>query len=95
MKLKACFSVAVFVLVGMACGKKIERVIEQGQPGPAGLDGANGEDGNDGTGCSAEELVPSKEFPDGGVVIQCGDEEPLILTNGRDGPKCKKYKKHK
>lgn len=91
MKLKACFSVAVFVLVGMACGKRTTEYV-MGQQGAAGADG---EDGNPGTGCSAEELVLSEQFPDGGVVIQCGDDEPLILTNGRDGPKCKKYKKHK
>lgn len=55
-----------------------------GIDGKDGTNGADGKDGVDGTGCTSTE-VTSEYLGKTGILVQCGDNEPVYIWNGKDG----------
>lgn len=55
-----------------------------GKDGIDGTNGTNGIDGADGTGCTSTE-VTSEYLGKTGILVQCGDNEPVYIWNGKDG----------
>ncbi len=71
----------------LMCGGDSVGILYNGTNGIDGKDGTNGADGKDGvdgTGCTSTE-VTSEYLGKTGILVQCGDNEPVYIWNGKDG----------